>query len=79
MLAGSLDLHYRFKGKTKFYAGGGARLNWFDFDGGSDTEFGGCILGGIMLNTKGGKLPFFETKLGLGDVPDVEFLLGLSF
>ena len=79
MIAGNFDLHYRFKGKTKFYAGGGATLNWFDFDGGSDTEFGGSILGGVMLSTKSGKLPYFEAKLGLGDVPDWKFLLGLNF
>ena len=78
MFDGSVDLHYRFSGKTKFYAGGGATLSWFDFDGGSDTEFGGSILGGVMLSTKSGKLPFFEVKLGLGDVPDVKFILGLS-
>ena len=79
MIAGNLDLHYRFKGKTKFYAGGGVTLNWFDFDGGSDTEFGGSVLGGIMFNSKSGKLPYFETKLGLGDVPDWKFMVGLNF
>ena len=79
MVAGNFDVHYRFKGNAKFYVGAGATLNWFDFDGGSDTEFGGSILGGIMLNTKSGKLPFFEAKYGLGDTPDWKFMLGLNF
>ena len=38
----------------------------------SDTEFGGSILGGIQVNEKF----YFETKLGLGDVPDWKFVLG---
>src|SRR5262245_30362793 len=74
MIAGNLDLHYQLQTKSKLapYVGGGATLNWFDFDGGSETDFGGSILGGIQLNQK----MFFETKLGLGDVPDWKFLVG---
>ncbi|MGH7682060.1 MAG: hypothetical protein ACRENN_08745 [Candidatus Eiseniibacteriota bacterium] len=82
MIAGNLDLHYRFKSSsaTKFYAGGGVTLNFFDFDGGSSTDFGGSILGGILLKAnKSGKQPFFEVKLGLGDVPDAKFIAGLNF
>jgi len=71
MIAGNLDAHYQFKTSSKLapYIGGGLTLNWFDFDGGSDTEFGGSILGGIMLTPKIG----IETKFGLGDVPDWKF------
>lgn len=74
MIAGNLDGHYKFKTDSKYapYVGAGITLNWFDFDGGSDTEFGGSILGGVQLNEKF----FFETKVGLGDVPDWKFLLG---
>ena len=74
MIAGNLDAHYKFKTSSKYapYIGGGITLNWFDFDGGSDTEFGGSILGGIQLNDRF----FFETKVGLGDVPDWMFLIG---
>jgi len=82
MIAGNLDLHYRFKSKSssQFYAGGGVTLNWFDFDGGSDTEFGGSVLGGVLLkaNSKG-RQPFLEAKLGLGDVPDAKFYVGFNF
>lgn len=76
MVAGNLDAHFDFKTDSKYapYAGAGLTLNWFDFDGGSDTEFGGSILAGIMLNTKW----FFETKIGLGDVPDWKFVVGFE-
>jgi len=71
MLAGNLDAHYQFKTSSDLapYAGAGITLNWFDFDGGSTTEFGGSILGGIMLTPKIG----LEAKYGLGDVPDWKF------
>ena len=74
MIAGNADLHYVFKTDSKLapYAGGGLTLNWFDTDGGSDTEFGGSFLGGIQLTPK----MFFEAKVGLGDVPDWKFLVG---
>jgi len=74
MIAGNLDAHYQFKTSSDLrpYVGGGITVNWFDFDGGSDTEVGGSILGGIDLTPK----IYFETKIGLGDVPDWKFLVG---
>jgi len=74
MVAGNADLHYNFQTKSKLapYLGGGLTLNWFDFDAGSETDFGGSILGGIQLSKK----IYFETKVGLGDVPDWKLLLG---
>jgi hypothetical protein len=76
MIAGNLDAHFNLKTSSEYkpYVGGGITLNWFDFDGGSDTEFGGSILGGIQLNSKW----FFETKVGLGDVPDWKFIVGFE-
>src|SRR5262245_14552086 len=43
MIAGNADLHYLLDVKSKLrpYLGGGFTVNWFDFDGGSDTQFGG--------------------------------------
>ena len=74
MIAGNLDGYYAFKTSSELrpYIGGGITLNWFDFDGGSDTEFGGSILGGIYIKPA----VFFETKYGLGDVPDWKFIVG---
>ena len=74
MLAANLDGHFNFPTDSKYapYAGAGLTLNYFDFDGGSNTEFGGSILGGIHLNEKF----YFEAKVGLGDVPDAKFVIG---
>ena len=76
MVAGNLDGHYRFKTSSKYqpYVGAGFTVNWFDFDGGSDTEVGGSILGGAQLNEKW----FGEVKIGLGDVPDWKFIVGFE-
>jgi hypothetical protein len=74
MIAGNVDAHYQFKTSSDLvpYAGLGLTVNWFDFDGGSDTEVGGAILGGVYFNPKW----FFEAKIGLGDVPDAKLLVG---
>jgi len=77
MIAGNLDGHYNFKTSSEYkpYIGAGFTINWFDPDeGDSNTEVGGSILGGIQLNSKW----FFETKIGLGDVPDWKFIVGFE-
>ena len=76
MIAGNLDGHYNFKTSSKYapYVGAGLTLNWFDSEGDSDLEFGGSILGGLMITPKW----FFETKVGLGDVPDWKFIVGFE-
>lgn len=76
MVSGNLDGRFQLKTDSQYapYLGAGLTLVWYDFDGGSDTEFGGSILGGIQLNEKW----FFETKLGLGDVPDWKFMVGFE-
>ena len=76
MIAGNADFHYVFKTSSELapYAGAGATLNWFDFDGGSETDFGGSIIGGIRLSPK----LFLEAKAGLGDVPDWKFIVGFN-
>lgn len=76
MVAGNLDAHYPIhleKSKLAPYVGFGLTLNWFDWDGGSTTDFGGSLIGGIDLTSN----IFFEMKLGLGDVPDWKFVVGL--
>ena len=75
MVAGNLDLHYDLQtgSKTRPYLGGGITLNWFDLEDGSETDFGGSILGGLSLSEK----YFLETKFGLGDVPDWKIYVGI--
>lgn len=71
MIAGNLDGHYVFQtNDVQPYVGAGITLNWFDFEGESDTEFGGSILGGIKFNERWA----FEAKIGLGDVPDAKLM-----
>ena len=74
MIAGNADLHYVLPTSSDLapYVGGGFTVNWFDFDGGSSTDFGGSILGGMELKRN----MFIEAKIGLGDVPDWKFILG---
>jgi hypothetical protein len=76
MVAGNADLHYTLPVESKLapYVGGGVTVNWFDFDGGSDTEVGGSLLAGIHFSQKF----FLEGKIGLGDVPDAKLYVGLS-
>ena len=76
-IGGNVDLHYVFNtsSEKKPYIGGGGTLNWFDSDGGDDDlEFGGSVLGGLKLNQK----LFLEAKIGLGDVPDWKFVVGMN-
>lgn len=75
MVAGNLDGHYDLQMESKLdpYIGGGITLNWFDFDGGSETDFGGSVLAGITLSKK----YFLETKVGIGDVPDWKIYVGV--
>lgn len=74
MIAGNLDLHFvpRSRSDVVPYVGGGLTINWFDYGGGSDTDFGGSVLGGATLNSK----YFMEAKVGLGNVPTLKFCLG---
>jgi hypothetical protein len=76
MVAGNADFHYRLQIESKLapYVGGGVTINWFDFEGGSDTQVGGTLLGGIQLTPK----LTLEAKLGLGDVPDAKFIVGFN-
>ena len=76
MIAGNLDGHYKFKTSSKYapYVGAGLTLNWFDFEDEGELEFGGSILGGLMITPKW----FFEMKVGLGDVPDFKFVVGFE-
>jgi hypothetical protein len=77
MVAGNVDIHWALPVESSLapYLGGGITVNWFDFDGGSDTEVGGGILGGIHFAEK----YFTEAKVGLGDVPDFKMYVGMGF
>lgn len=79
------DLQYRFRVKrgseVRPYAGGGLSLYYVNVDGGgSDTNMGVDVLGGIFFGRASGNPMFLEAKAGLTDeVPDWKFIFGINF
>ena len=83
-LAFNGDLQYRFLVRDSAvhpYAGGGLAVYYVNVDGGgSDTNLGADILGGIFFNERSGTPMFVDVKLGLTDeVPDWKFIFGINF
>jgi len=78
---------YRFSSRWDSwtpYLGGGPGLNFVGNDngglrGGSHTDVGLNLLGGIDRGLHDGSRFFIETKLGLVDAPDVKFTVGWTF
>jgi len=75
MIAPNLDAHYVLKTSSdlKPYVGAGITVPWYDFDGGSEWDFGGAIIGGVHLSPN----MAFEVKYGLGDAPDWKFVFAV--
>jgi len=75
MIAPNLDAHYVLKTSSKLrpYVGAGMTVPWYDFDSGSEWDFGGAIIGGVHINPN----MAFEVKLGLGDAPDWKFVFAV--
>jgi hypothetical protein len=84
-LAFNGDLQYRFavhNSKVRPYAGGGLSVYYVNVNngGGSDTNLGVDILGGIYFNESSGNPMFVDVKAGLTDeVPDWKFVFGIDF
>lgn len=72
MIVPNLDAHYVLKTQSKLkpYIGAGLSFPWYDFDGGSEWEFGGSFIGGIHVNPN----ISFEAKYGWSDAPDWRFV-----
>lgn len=80
------DVQYRFdvQDKVRPYAGGGLTLYYINLDntlgGGSDTNLGVTVLGGIFFGKDSGHPMFAEAKAGLTEkVPDWKFIFGINF
>src|SRR5262249_39336264 len=77
------DVQYRFKthGDVRPYARRRLMVYYFNLDnGGSDTNLGADILGGIYFNRNSSNPMFVDVKLGLTDeIPDWKFIFGLNF
>jgi hypothetical protein len=73
----NFEFAYKFErqGDWGFYAGGGPAVNFYDFDGGNDTEPGLNFL--VGAETRQGL--FFEFKIGTVDSPDLKFGVGWRF
>ena len=71
----NLDAHYVLKTKSELrpFIGAGMSFPWYNFDGGSEWEFGGSLIGGVHINPN----MAFEVKYGLGDAPDWAFMFRL--
>lgn len=75
---------YRFASRwdvwTPYLGGGlGAFIASANHGGGSDTNFGASILGGIEKGLTNGARFFIEAKIGLADAPDVKATVGWTF
>jgi len=75
MISPNVDAHYTLKTNSKLrpYVGAGMAFPWYDFDGGSEWDFGGAIIGGVHLSPN----MAFEVKYGLGDAPDWKFVFAV--
>ena len=76
MVAPNLDAHYVLKTSSKLmpYIGAGMTFPWYDFDSGSEWQFGGAVIGGVHVSPN----MAFEVKYGLGDAPDWKFVFLLT-
>jgi len=77
LVAVNLDFTYAFTANRPWnlYAGAGPAINWYNFDGGSDTEAGFNFL--VGANYRNGM--FLEMKIGVMDSPDLKFGVGYTF
>jgi hypothetical protein len=84
-IAPSFELDYRFLsdwGVWSPYLGGGLGPVFYSFKhGGSNSDFGAYVQGGIMKGLSGRNSGYFfiEAKLGLIDAPDAKFTVGWTF
>jgi hypothetical protein len=84
-IAPSFELDYRFRsdwGVWSPYLGGSMGPIFYSArHGGSDTQLGLYIQGGIMKGLTGRNSGYFfiEAKLGLADAPDAKFTVGWTF
>ncbi len=82
-IIGNADVQYAFTGtNSKFhpYFGGGLGVLWFDHDaGGSDSEIGLNVYGGIEMAMRGYKTGMLELRIGVDDMPDLKITYAIGF
>ncbi len=68
------------RSSTRLYAGAGPTLGIYEpKGGGSDSEIGLTLVGGIMIPMASTNAYNLECRIGIGDVPDLRVLLGIAF
>jgi opacity protein-like surface antigen len=84
-LNADLDYHFSDAGPNwNPYVGGGLGMAFFSYNndvgGGSDTQLGVNLLGGLRFRQKNGSHLFTELRLGIGDpFPDAKVIVGWNF
>lgn len=84
-LNGDFHYHFRVQGSPwRPYLGGGIGIAFYSFDvpapfDDSDTAVGANVVAGAIVPTQSGSRFFTELKLGIGDVPDLQILVGWNF
>jgi len=81
---GDLDYHFANQGPTwNPYIGAGLGIAFFDFNndvgGGSNSEIGVNLIGGLRFHQHNGSHLFTELRVGLGDIPDAKVMVGWNF
>lgn len=78
------DVMYHFENagpRWNPYVGAGLGIAFFDANngGGSDTETGVNLIGGLRFRQRSGSHLFTELRLGVADVPDAKIIVGWNF
>lgn len=61
------------------YVGMGLALAFYDWDGGSQTEFGANINGGVRFKLQNASAIFAELRIGIADIPELKVVGGWNF
>ena len=83
-LNADLDYHFANAGPNwNPYVGGGIGIAFFDFNndvgGGSNSEIGVNLIGGLRFRQRSGSHLFTELRLGIADIPDAKVMVGWNF
>ena len=72
--------HFDIQGESwNPYAGMGLGLAFYDWDGGSETEFGANLIGGVRFKLQSASTIFTELRIGIADIPDFKVIAGWNF
>jgi len=73
------NYHFDIQETWNPYVGMGLGLAFYDGDGGSQTEFGANIIGGLRFKLRDASAIFTELRIGIADLPDLKVVAGWNF